>query len=128
MFETLRNGHKLGAMASKWVDCTGLDPGDRGQIAKMASNLVANSVAQPEDAWLTALLKWMNGMPWPEDKVNVAQALIHFLDTYEGKIALSANTIIVARLCAQQIIDDDYSEGSDPEDILLLLNDPDAGL
>lgn len=56
------------------------------------------------DAWLTAMINWMAGMPWPESQLTVAQAMIQFLDAYEGKIALSAATIISARQVAQDII------------------------
>jgi hypothetical protein len=104
MFGALKAAHKLGAVGAKWASATGVDPGDNGQVAKLASQYIANLNIDPEDAWVSALVTWMNGMPWPDSKLMVAEAMLRFLDAYEGKIALSAATIIGARCAAEEII------------------------
>jgi hypothetical protein len=103
MFGTLRAGHKLGAIGAKWAGATSVDPGDKGQVVKVAAQYMDRGM-DPEDAWLTAMTSWMSGMPWPDSKLMLAQAMVKFLDAYEGKIALSATTIIGARQAAQEII------------------------
>lgn len=104
MFERLLAGHRLGVMGAKWIGCTSLDPGDRGQIARVASKYVVSEGIQPEDAWLTALMQWMIGMPFPENKRRIAIALNYFLEQCEGRIPLSAATIIGARLVADEVL------------------------
>jgi hypothetical protein len=112
MFQMLKAGHKLGAIGAKWVGATGVDPGDNGQVAKVASQYVSQRLMEPEDAWLMAMTNWMSGMPWPDSKLMLAQAMLQFLDVYEGKVALSAVTILNARQTAQEIVSNALSHGS----------------
>lgn len=107
MFKTLMAGHKLGAIGSKWISATSVDPGDKGQVAKIATKYMVDGGMEAEDAWLTAMVNWMSGMPWPDSKLMVAEAIVRFLDAYEGKVALSANTILGARKAALEIIVND---------------------
>lgn len=104
MFKALMAGHKLGTIGSKWLSATSVDPGDKGQVAKIATKYMVDGGMEPEDAWLTAMVDWMSGMPWPDSKLMVAQAMVRFLDAYEGKVALSAHTILGARQAALEII------------------------
>ena len=113
-FKSLREAHKLGAMATKWAGFTRLDPGDRGQITKLAMNYMAEQDMAPEDAWLYSLTQWMNGMPWPEDQLTIARELTRFMDAYEGKIALSAATIVGARMAAKYITDGALADAEQP--------------
>jgi hypothetical protein len=110
MFEKLKIGHKIGSVASKWVAATSVDPGDNGQVMKKAYEYIENLGLHPEDAWLTALVTWMDGMPWKDSKEIIAQGIFKFLEEYEGKIALSAGAIINAREHAYSVLsneDDD---------------------
>ena len=104
MFRTLKAGHKLGAIGAKWASVTSGDPGDNGQVAKVATKYMVDHGMEPEDAWLTAMIAWMSGMPWPDSKLMVARAMLQFLDACEGKFALSAATAGTARQTAQQIL------------------------
>lgn len=104
MFRTLKAGHKLGAIGAKWASVTSVDPGDNGQVAKVATKYMVDHGMEPEDAWLTAMIAWMSGMPWPDSKLMVARAMLQFLDACEGKFALSAATAGTARQTAQQIL------------------------
>ena len=56
MFEKLKNGHKIGSIASKWVASTSIDPGDNGQVMKKSYEYMENLRFHPEDAWLTSLV------------------------------------------------------------------------
>jgi len=105
MFKTLRTSLKFGSISSKWLSATSIDPGDKGQVARKATEYVNNLGLEPEDAWITALVNWMLDMPWPDSQAMLARGLISFLDEYEGKVALSAHTIITARQAAIDILE-----------------------
>ena len=104
MFSYLKNVSKVSAIAARFAGATGVDPGDNGQVSKKALEYVNNLGLEPGDAWLTALINWMNGMPWPDSKQLLARAILQFLDAYEGKVALSAATILAARHAAEEIV------------------------
>lgn len=104
MFKTLKESFKFASISGKWMSTTGIDPGDKGQVARKAMEYINNLGLEPEDAWLTSLINWMNGMPWPDSKEMMARGLIKFLNEHEGKIALSAQTVIAARASAEEIL------------------------
>lgn len=105
MFGNFKTSMKFGSISGKWAKSTGIDPGDKGQVAKKAMEYMNNLGLEPEDAWLTALVNWMNGMPWQDSKEMMARGLTQFLDEYEGKVALSATTILAARQAAIDILE-----------------------
>jgi len=104
MFRAIKNAHQLSSIAAKWAGVTNVDPGDHGQISNKAMEYINNLGMAPGDAWLTAFTNWMNGMPYRDSQVMLANGLIQFLDSYEGKIALSAATILAARHAANEIL------------------------
>ena len=104
MFKSLKNAHKLSMIGAKWAGATGLDLGDKGQISDKAADYINNLGLEPGDAWLTAAVNWISGMPYPESKVLLAEAMIVFLDSHEGKIAFSAPIILSARQVADDIL------------------------
>lgn len=126
MFKSLRDGHKVAAIAWKWTGYTGVDPGDKGQIFKVAVAAVEAEGLAPEDAWLQTLVHWMNGMPWPDSQLMVARALTRFLNEFEGKVPLPAATIVGSRMAAQYIQDEadrQQAEKDDFEDRQALLSE-----
>jgi hypothetical protein len=104
MFGTLKAGHKLGAIGARWAKITNVDPGDKGQVAKRATQFMVADDMTPEDAWLTSMVAWMSGMPWPDSKVMLAQAMFRFLDACGDSSAFSADAATNARESAQAII------------------------
>ncbi len=104
MFSKIKAIHKISMMPGKWAAATGIDTGDQGQIVNAAHDYVNKLGFNPEDAWLTALVNWMSGMPWQESKEIIAHGILIFLEQYEGKIALSAIVIINAREQALKIL------------------------
>ena len=104
MFKALKNAHKLSTIGAKWAGATGVDPGDNGQISNKAMEYINNLGLEPGDAWLTAFVNWMGGMPYPDSKEMLARAMVEFLDKHEGKIALSAVVILSARQAAEEIL------------------------
>ena len=98
----MKNAHKPSAIGAKWADATGVDPGDKGQISKKAMEYINNLGLDSGDAWLSAMTNWMTGMPYPDSKSMLADAMIMFLDRYEGQISFSAVTILSARQSAAQ--------------------------
>lgn len=104
MFRTSKAGHKLGAIGAKWARITNVDPGDKGQVAKLATQFMVADGLAPEDAWLTSLTAWMSGMPWPDSKAMLAQAMFCFLDAFDGDSVFSADVAESARQSAQAII------------------------
>ena len=108
MFGYIKNASKVSAMAARFGGATGVDPGDNGQVTKKAMEYINNLGLEPGDAWLTALINWMNGMPWPDSQEMLARAINQFLDAYEGKVALSAVTILSARAAAEKILRANY--------------------
>lgn len=104
MFKFLKNSSKLSSMGAKWAGATGVDPGDNGQVINKAMEYVNNLGLEPGDAWLTAMVNWMEGMPYQDSKVMLARAMHEFLDKNEGKIALSAVVILSARQSADKIL------------------------
>lgn len=125
MFEMLRKGHRLGAMGSRWIGCTSLDPGDRGQIAKQAARFVTEDGTEPEDAWLLSMTAWMAQHPSDDEQRRLAVCLSRFLDTYEGKIPLSAAPIVLARKYVEEILE---PEDNDEDEIELLSSEERSGL
>lgn len=124
MFEALKTAHKLSSMGAKWAAATGVDPGDKGQLVTLALQYVSNLSLEPEDAWLTAMVNYMNGMPYQDSKHILAAAMLKFLDAEEGKIAFSAMCILGARGHAEQILDlhdnADMSNGFDSRKVASL--------
>jgi hypothetical protein len=110
MFENFKLGHKILSIQNKWLGSTGIDPGDGTQILNKALEYVKNLGFHPEDAWLTALVNWMDGMPSQNSKNLIAQGIINFLNEYEGKIALSSGAIINARAHALVILSESGGE------------------
>ncbi|MDP3979264.1 MAG: hypothetical protein Q8P85_14950 [Pseudomonas sp.] len=104
MFGKIRTWHKIAAVSSKWASTTGIDAGDRGQVVNAACDYVKNLGFHPEDAWLTALVNWMDGMPWQDCKEVIAHGIFIFLEAHEGKVALSAGAIINAREHAYSVL------------------------
>ena len=104
MFKAIKTAHKLSSMGAKWVAATGVDPGDKGQLVSLATQYVSNLGLDPEDAWLTAMVNYINGMPHQDSKNMLAVAMLRFLDANEGKIPLSALCILGARGNAEQIL------------------------
>lgn len=104
MFKGIKNAHKLSMMSTKWAGATGVDPGDNGQVSNKAMEYINNLGLEPADAWLTAMVNWMGGMPYPDSKQMLARAMVQFLDEYEGKVALSAAVILSARQAAAEIL------------------------
>lgn len=104
MFKPFKASLKFGAIAKRWTDSTNVDPGDKGQVARKAMEYIHYLGLQPEDAWVIAMSNWMQGMPWPDSKRMVASGMLSFLDANEGKVALSAATILSARQVAQDIL------------------------
>lgn len=104
MFRTLKAGDKLGAIGAKWTKVTNVDPGDKGQVAKLATQFMSADGMAPEDAWLTSMTAWMSGMPWLDSKVMLAQAMFLFLDACESNSPFSADASANARQSAQEII------------------------
>jgi hypothetical protein len=104
MFETFKVSLKFGLIAKNWTDSTNLDPGDEGQVARKAMEYIQNLGMEANDAWVIAMTNWMVGMPWPDSRQMLASAMLKFLDAKEGKIALSAVTILSARQSAEDIL------------------------
>lgn len=107
MFKTFKTSMKFGSISAKWFRATNIDPGDKGQIARKASEYVNNLGLEAEDAWLLSLINWMKSMPWPDSQKMLARGLSNFIDQYEGKVALSATTIIAAREAASMILNNE---------------------
>lgn len=64
---------------------TGIDPGDRGQVVTKALQYIQNLGHSPHDAWLISFMNWIDGMPRPEDKRQVALGHLQFLEENEKK-------------------------------------------
>ena len=60
----------------------------------------------PEDAWLTSMTALMSGMPWPDSKVMLAQAMFRFLEACEVDSTFSNDAVANAYQSAQEIIYD----------------------
>lgn len=104
MFRSIKSAHAMSKMAAKFSASTGVDPGDNGQVSRKAMEYVSNLGLEPSDAWLIALVNWMDGMPWPDSKILLARGILSFLDEYEGKVPLSAATILSARQAASNVL------------------------
>lgn len=96
---------KMAFIAGRWADATSFDPGDKGQIAVMASALMKQSGMRAEDAWLSALCVWMVNHPDPQASHMIAVAMIRFLDIYEHSVGLSLETREFSRLMADGVVD-----------------------
>lgn len=98
MFENMKRMHRLLSMGNKWIQVTSLDPGDRGQIVRVASRYLENDVGvTPEDAWLRALVGWIQGLPWRDNQRVLMHALQLFLDRYEHELPFSMELVSEAR-------------------------------
>ncbi len=114
MFSKIKAIHKISMMPGRWVAATGIDTGDQGQIVNAAHDYVNKLGLHPEDAWLTALVNWMRGMPWQENKEIIALGILVFLEAYEGRIALSSTVILNAREHAFKILSSSDSIAASP--------------
>lgn len=82
-------GNRMASLAGKWADATSLNPGDNGQIALFARELMRRTGLRAEDAWIRSLIKWIRNHPDSESRVVLATALIRFLDIYEHSAGFS---------------------------------------
>ncbi|MAG65293.1 MAG: hypothetical protein CMK74_05395 [Pseudomonadales bacterium] len=95
---------KMARLAGLWHDATHLDPGDGGQVAVMASNMIKASGMRPEDAWLAALTNWIFNHPYPDTQRMLANAAIRFLDIYEHSAGLSPECRAACRHTAEYLL------------------------
>ncbi len=97
MLSWLKRRGKYGVVARHWGEVTGLDPGDRGQIAVFADRVVAAMGCEPEDAWLTGLVAWVEGMPATTPyRVLLREAIIEFIATPRARVMFSAEVLVAA--------------------------------
>ena len=89
MFNNAKMSWKFAGFSTKWIEATGVDPGDNGQISVKARDYVQNVGLTSEDAWLTALVNWIIGMPWPKEQKMLASNMRTFLNRYRGVIHFS---------------------------------------
>lgn len=74
-------------------------------VKLLSSHQYVNNLGlEPEDAWLTAMVNWVNGVPIQKTKMQLAHSMIQFLDANEGKIPPSAFLILGARQAMADII------------------------
>lgn len=90
MLQWLSDRTKMFKLSGKWSDATRLDPGDNGQIAMFASDLMKQYGLRAEDAWVTALGNWMYHHPVPEMRMAIASGILRFLDIYAHTMAVSS--------------------------------------
>jgi hypothetical protein len=85
----------LETISTQWKQITGIDPGDRGQVVTKAESYVTNLGHTPEDAWLISFMNWIDGMPWPQEKRQVALGHLQFLEENEkkGMIPFSSDVV-----------------------------------
>ncbi|MDO9625150.1 MAG: hypothetical protein Q7J46_14300 [Pseudomonas sp.] len=102
---------KMVALAGKWFDATNLNPGDSGQIATFASNLIKSQGCRVEDAWLTGVVNWTFNCPAPEFRFLLANGILRFLDIYEHSAGLSPESRDAAREVAENIIGEGILNG-----------------
>lgn len=95
---------KMGKIAGQWASATQLDPGDRGQVAVMASGLIKSAGMRLEDAWLSALVNWTHNHPDPESKFVLATGIIRFLDIYGHSAGLSPECRDASREVAESLV------------------------
>ena len=95
---------KMGKIAGQWASATQLDPGDRGQVAVMASGLIKSAGMRLEDAWLSALVTWAHNHPDPESKFVLATGIIRFLDIYGHSAGLSPECRDASREVAESLV------------------------
>lgn len=105
MFGAIKNAHRISTMGAKWVRVTSIDPGDKGQVLDLASSYIRTLSLSPEDAWVIAIVNWISGMPWPEEKCMLSRGLLKFLDAYDNKRPISPEVIEAARLAAHAVVD-----------------------
>lgn len=97
-------GNRMASLVGKWADATSLNPGDNGQIALFARELMRRTGLRAEDAWIRSLIKWIRNHPDSESRVVLATALIRFLDIYEHSAGLSPETKGAARQAANDVL------------------------
>lgn len=97
MLKWFKERHQFAKVAGLWADVTRFDPGDRGQVAVMASNMRKQVVVSPEDAWLTGLVNWMYNIPNEEYQRALAHNILEFLDFAEHKLIFSKEAYNTAR-------------------------------
>lgn len=100
---------KMASLAGKWVDATGIDPGDKGQVAVMAAGLMKVTGARAEDAWFSCLMKWMNNHPDYHTKELIALGVTRFLDIYGHSAGLSPEVKSAAMTIAEAILHGEYT-------------------
>lgn len=98
---------RMAKLAGLWADATRLDPGDRGQVAVMASNFIKTTGMRTEDAWLSALVNWSFNHPDPEARFVLANGIARFLDIYGHSAGLSPECRDASREAAEKIALDD---------------------
>jgi hypothetical protein len=79
MFRALRIALRLSKIQSLWINSTGLEIGDGGQIRNKAKEYVANLGQNIDTAWIFALVNYTLGNPYPEQKLAIARSLLFFL-------------------------------------------------
>lgn len=97
MFQKMKNVHGISKVAAQFLSATGIDPGDDGQVLRKAMEYASNLAMDPHDAWLAAIVNWMDGMPWPDSKELLAKGILGFLDEYESRVPFSRTTVLSAR-------------------------------
>lgn len=104
MFQKMKNVHAISKVAAQFSNATGIDPGDDRQVLQKAMEYVSNLGMDPTDAWLTAIVNWMDGMPWPDSKELLARGLLGFLDEYESRGLFSSATVVSARQAISEVL------------------------
>jgi hypothetical protein len=105
-FSEAKASLKIGKMGFKWINLAKDDPGDNGQINARAMSYVQLQNIAPEDAWLLSLTEWVRHHPEKMTQLKLAKNLQRFLDLHEGRIPLSAASILNARGAAEKVIHD----------------------
>lgn len=104
MFGAFKHATSVSRISAQWAKTTSIDPGDRGQVTKKAIQYVKNVGMPPADAWLIALVGWMEGVPWPESKRIIAGGILQFLDEVGSELQLAPKVAAGARQSAKQAL------------------------
>lgn len=104
MFEGMKATIRLNGMLKRWVDATRIDPGDKGQVHRKASEYMNNLGHNPDTAWVFTMTNWILEMPWPDSKLMLARGMISFLDANEGQLSIEDDLLKSARETASDIV------------------------
>lgn len=106
MFGLLGKQNKLSATLAKFAGASGINLpfSQRKQLLDKADNYTKNLGISPEDAVLSALTTYMQGIPWPEMKAEFAHGMQQYLETYSGQVNWSPMYAGAAAVSASEIL------------------------